>query len=135
MKNTWILAENGSQNSVITAEPVTETGSKTTTSADANSPSGKPAQGQGSMHIIMLVVLFIFMYFVLFRGPQKKQKEHKKMVSSLKKNDRIRTIGGIIGTVVDIKEDEVTLKIDESNNTKIKIVFSAIGKNLSNNKS
>ena len=75
------------------------------------------------------------MYVILFRGPRKKQQEHKKMVQSLEKNDRIRTIGGIIGTVVDIKGDEITLKVDESNNTKIKVVSSAIGKNLTKDKS
>ncbi len=57
------------------------------------------------------------------------------MVQSLQKNDKIRTIGGIIGTVVDIKDDEITLKVDESNNIKIKIASSAIGKNLSKDKS
>jgi preprotein translocase subunit YajC len=70
------------------------------------------------------------MYFLLFRGPRKKQQQHKQMVQSLQKNDRVRTIGGIIGTVVDIKDDEITLKVDESNNTKIKVASSAIGKNL-----
>jgi len=53
------------------------------------------------------------------------------MVQSLQKNDRVRTIGGIIGTVVDIKGDDVTLKVDQSTNTKIKVASSAIGKNLS----
>ena len=53
----------------------------------------------------------------------------------LKKNDRVRTIGGIIGTVVDIKGDEITLKVDESNNTKIRVAKDAIGKNLSKEKS
>lgn len=57
------------------------------------------------------------------------------MVQSLQKNDKIRTIGGIIGTVVDVKDDEITLKVDESNNIKIKIASSAIGKNLSKDKS
>ena len=57
------------------------------------------------------------------------------MVQSLAKNDKVRTIGGIIGTVVDIKGDEVTLKVDESNNTKIRIAASAIGRNLSKDKS
>ena len=56
------------------------------------------------------------------------------MVQGLQKNDRIRTIGGILGTVVDIKDDEITLKVDESNNTKIKIVSSAIGRNLTKDK-
>jgi len=75
------------------------------------------------------------MIFILFRGPRKKQQEHKKMVQSLEKNDKVRTIGGIIGTVVDINGDVITLKVDESNNTKIKVVSSAIGKNLSKDKS
>jgi preprotein translocase subunit YajC len=57
------------------------------------------------------------------------------MVQALAKNDKVRTIGGIIGTVVDIKDDEVTLKIDESNNTKIKVIPSAIGRNVSKDKS
>ena len=53
------------------------------------------------------------------------------MIQSLKKNDKVRTIGGIMGTVMDIKGDEVVLKIDEANNTKIRICTSAIGKTLS----
>jgi preprotein translocase subunit YajC len=52
------------------------------------------------------------------------------MVQALSKNDRVRTIGGIFGTVVDIKGDEITLKVDESTNTKIKVTTSAIGRNL-----
>jgi preprotein translocase subunit YajC len=76
----------------------------------------------------------VVMYLLLFRGPRKKQQQHKQMVQSLKKNDRVRTIGGIMGTVVDVKDDEITLKVDESNNTKIKVASSAIGKNLSEDK-
>ena len=79
-------------------------------------------------------MLIFVMYFLIFRGPKKKQQQQKKLVKSLKKNDRVRTIGGILGTVVDIKENEITLKIDESNNTKIKIVTSAIGANISQQK-
>jgi len=52
------------------------------------------------------------------------------MVQTLAKNDKVRTIGGIIGTVVDIKDDEITLKVDESNNTKIKVLPSAISRNV-----
>jgi preprotein translocase subunit YajC len=78
--------------------------------------------------------MFILMYVILFRGPRRKQQQHRQMVQTLEKNDRVRTIGGIIGTVVDVKGDEITLKVDESNNTKIKVVTSAIGKNLSKDK-
>lgn len=75
--------------------------------------------------------MFVLMYLILFRGPRKKQQEHKQLMQALAKNDRVQTIGGIIGTVVDIKDDEITLKIDESNNTKMKIVRSAISRNMS----
>ena len=74
----------------------------------------------------------MIMYFILFREPRKRQRQQQQMVQSIKKNDKVRTIGGIIGTVVDVKDDEIVLKVDESNNTKIRIMASAIGKNLSN---
>ena len=84
----------------------------------------------GPYNLVFLGLMFVLMYMILFRGPRKKQQEHKKMVQTLSKNDKVRTIGGIIGTVVDIKDDEITLKVDESNNTKIKVLPSAIGRNV-----
>ena len=86
-----------------------------------------PPKGPGSM-LIPMVLMFIVLYFFLFRGPKKKQQQHKQMLEALKKNDRVRTIGGIIGTVVDIRDDEVVIKIDESNNTKMRLVRGAISK-------
>lgn len=76
-------------------------------------------------------LIFIVMYMLLFRGPKKKKQEHQKMVASIQKNARVRTIGGILGTVIDVKEEEITIKIDESNNTKIKIIPSAVAAVLS----
>ncbi len=83
------------------------------------------------MQMLPFILIFVVMYLFLFRGPKKKQAEHKKMLSSLQRNDRVRTIGGILGTVVDVKEDEITLKVDESNNTKIKVTAGSIGAVLS----
>jgi preprotein translocase subunit YajC len=83
------------------------------------------------MTLLMMVLIFVVMYMVLLRGPRKQQQQQKQMVQSLKKNDRVRTIGGIYGTVMDVKGDEVVLKIDEATNTKVHISVSAIGKNLS----
>ena len=78
-----------------------------------------------------LILLFVIMYVFLMRGPRKQQKEQKQMIQTLKKNDRVRTIGGIFGTVVDVRGDEVVLKVDEANNTKIRISTVAIARNLS----
>ena len=71
------------------------------------------------------------MFFMLYRTPQKQKQQRKKLEQSLEKNDKVLTIGGIIGTIVDIKDDEITLKVDESNNTKIKVKRTAIGRNMS----
>ena len=134
MNNLWILAQVEGQQapSSITSEQLTEEGEATTVVPDVNAPPVAPqTRPFGGFSWLFIGLMFILMYFLLFRGPQKQKQQHKKMVQSLEKNDRVRTIGGIIGTVVDIKGDEITLKVDESNNTKIKVVSSAIGKNLS----
>lgn len=135
MNNVWILAQapNEEAPSQITSQRPTAEGEATTTVSDANVP---PTEQQrqtpfNPFNLVLLGLMFVVMYLLIFRGPQKKQQQQKQMVQSLQKNDRVRTIGGIIGTVVDIKGDEITLKVDESTNTKIKVVSSAIGKNLS----
>jgi preprotein translocase subunit YajC len=136
MDNFWILGQ--AEPSGITSEQTnddTEVGTEATTKqpSDANNVQGQRKERPGlfeSPQLLFLGLMFVLMYFVLFRGPKKKQQQHKQMVQALERNDRVRTIGGIIGTVVDVKGDEITLKIDESNNTKIKVISSAIGKNL-----
>lgn len=139
MDNIWILAQTeGDQSpSGITSEPVTGEDTVTTaTASDPNAPAARtrPKSPFDGMAWIWIVLMFVLMYFILFRGPQKQKQERKKLVQSLQKNDRVQTIGGILGTIVDIKGDEITLKIDESNNTKIKITSSAVGKNFSQDK-
>ncbi|MHC4738445.1 MAG: preprotein translocase subunit YajC [Planctomycetota bacterium] len=139
MDNIWILAqaESGEGPSGISSEPVSteETTTMTTTAADPNAPAGrKQPPGIFGNPLLMIGLMLVVMYLFLFRGPRKKQQQHKQMVQDLQKNDKIRTIGGIIGTIVDIKDGEITLKVDESSNTKIKVTPSAIGTNLSKDK-
>ena len=139
MNNLWILAqtEGGDAPSGITSEQISsDEQTTTTTQSDTDTPAGpmKRSPFGGSQQIIFLGLMFVLMYMILFRGPRKKQQQHKQMIQTLTKNDKIQTIGGIIGTVVDIRDDEITLKIDESNNTKIKILRSAIGRNISKDK-
>ena len=136
MENVWIIAQTDSNQAPpqILSEPVTAQEETTTQTAEPNTPvSGAPRQRQGFplVQFLPLILIFVVMYLLLMRGPRKQQQQHKQMVQSLKKNDRVRTIGGILGTVVDIRGDEVTLKIDESTNTKIRVSTSAVGKNLS----
>jgi len=141
MNNIWILAQkDGDEPTGISSAPVTSEGQSSTlapdNTADPNGMGGTPPRkGFGNMQYIFLALMFVMMYFILFRGPRKKQQQHKQMVQTLSKNDKVRTIGGIIGTVVDVKGDEIVLKIDESNNTKIRLSASAIGRNLSKDNS
>jgi preprotein translocase subunit YajC len=124
----------------ITSEPMNEgSAAPATTEAptDVNSTQGPATRtrGFGPQLQLFFIIVMIIVVFMMFRGPRKKQAEHHKMVQSLKKNDRVRTIGGIYGTVVDVREDEIVLKIDESNNTKMRISPNAIGTKLSDEKS
>jgi len=139
MGNFWILAQTdgGGSPSGISSEPVTSEGQTTTTEpggTDGTTTTPRSPGFGGAQQFIFLGLMFVLMYVILFRGPRKKQQQHKQMMAALGKNDKIQTIGGIIGTVVDIKDDEVTLKIDESNNTKMKVLRSAISRNLSKDK-
>lgn len=130
MDNIWILAQNAEQQpSGISSEPVTESGESVVLVADPNTGPAPvaPRKPTGYYNFVILGLMFVVMYFLIFRGPKKKQQQHQRMVKALEKNDRVKTIGGIIGTIVDIRDNEITLKIDESNNTKIKVVPSAIG--------
>ena len=68
-----------------------------------------PGAGLGST-VIMLVLMLAVFYFMLIRPENKRKKEAEEMRSSVKTGDRITTIGGIIGTVVHVKEDRVVLE-------------------------
>ena len=138
MENLWIIAQAAETQgqSEIPAEPVGQNQSTTGTMTAADPNTSRPAAPMSSqssyMQLLFIGGIFVVMYFILFREPRKRQRQQQQMVQSIKKNDKVRTVGGIIGTVVDVKDDEIVLKIDESNNTKIRIMASAIGKNLSN---
>jgi len=69
------------------------------------------------------LIIFIF-YFLIIRPQNKKKKETEKMLSALKKGDKIITIGGIHGTVQSVKETTVIIKVDDS--TKIEFLRSAV---------
>jgi len=136
MNTIWLLAaadETATEGQTLTSETAQDQAETTT----PDTPNAKPAEktqreSPGPLSWLPLVAIFVVMYLLLFRGPQKKQQKHRKMVQELTKNDRVQTIGGILGTIVDVRDDEVIVKIDESNNTKIKVTTGAISRVLSN---
>lgn len=76
--------------------------------------------------ILPLILVFVVFYFVVIRAKRKDEKKRRDMLSELKRGDKVMTIGGIIGKVIDAADDEVVLKVDESNNVKIRFRRSAI---------
>lgn len=89
-------------------------------------PSAVQPNSSGNFMVIlpMYVMIFFVFYLFLIRPQQKKQKEHQGLISQLKKNDEVITAGGIHGTVVNVKEDTVVLKVDD--NVKIEFQKSTI---------
>ncbi|MBK8271172.1 MAG: preprotein translocase subunit YajC [Planctomycetes bacterium] len=94
----------------------------------------KPAPGFfDAFPLPLLIGMFAIMYFLMIRPQSKERKKREALLSALKKNDRVITIGGIVGTVTAVRDDEVTLKVDESSNTKITFSKAAIQKVLASN--
>ena len=89
------------------------------------------AAGPASAQILMLVAMFAIFYFLLIRPQQKKAKEHREMVSSLKKGMRVITSGGIHGTITKVEEN--TVRIEIADNVQIKVVRGNIGLVVSGN--
>jgi len=82
------------------------------------------ASGNPLMTFLPFVAIIAIFYFLIIRPQNKKQKETQKMLSALKKGDKIVTIGGIHGTIQNVKEQTVIVKVDED--TKLEFSRSAI---------
>jgi|TARA_B100001063_G_scaffold161191_1_gene150469 preprotein translocase subunit YajC len=81
--------------------------------------------GQGIAQFIPLILIFIIFYFFLIRPQQKRVKDHKAMVESLKRGDEVITSGGIIGIVDRVMEDD-RIEVTISENTKVQIIRSTV---------
>jgi preprotein translocase subunit YajC len=91
----------------------------------------QPAPDIFSSLAVPLIGILILAYFLLLRPQRREQATRDAMLAALKKNDRVQTIGGILGTVANISADgkEVTVKVDD--NARIKFIRSSIQRVLS----
>lgn len=81
--------------------------------------------GQWQFPLILLAVL-VLMYIFTTRTRRKQEKQRREMLESLGKGDKVVTIGGIVGTVIEVKGNEVTVKVDENNNVRMKFTRWAV---------
>lgn len=79
--------------------------------------------GLGLMPIILVMVIF---YFLLIRPQQKRAKQHKEMLSALKRGDKIVTNGGITGTIIKAVEDSETIEVEIAKDVKVNVVRTMI---------
>ncbi|HOW36271.1 MAG TPA: preprotein translocase subunit YajC [Candidatus Omnitrophota bacterium] len=73
--------------------------------------SGNPF---GSLLIFVYAAIFMIWYFLVIKPNREKQNQQKKMLTNLKKNDEVVTVGGIHGTIVNVKETTVIVRIDDN---------------------
>ena len=87
-----------------------------------------PASGGAASFLgnpmFMILAMFGIMYFLVIRPQSKKAKEHQKMLSELKKGDEVATQGGIIGKITGMKDNEVTLQLQEG--VRVRVLRSSV---------
>jgi preprotein translocase subunit YajC len=101
--------------------------------AQGEAPKAPAPEGGGGSPLSLLPGLLIIaalFYFLMIRPERRKQAAHRELLGALKKNDRVVTIGGIYGVVTNVQRDadEVTIKVDEGTNTKLRVTFGSIAR-------
>lgn len=97
----------------------------------ANTPVGTGQQaatpaGSGWFIMVFPLLLLVVMILMTTMSQRKEKKKRTELLSSLATHDKVQTSGGIIGTVVEIRDDEVVLRVDEVSNTRIRFAKTAI---------
>jgi preprotein translocase subunit YajC len=96
--------------------------------------TGTSGSGQGSTgtsnpmgpFLWILMIGLAVMIFTTSRAGRKQKKEREALLASVKRNDRVQTVGGIIGSVIELTDTEMVLRVDESSNTRIRFSRSAL---------
>ncbi len=101
----------------------------TTTGAPAGPAGGAapaPSPFGGSGFLYMMVALLVVMILMSTLTGRKEKKKREELMRSLGRHDKVQTIGGIIGTIIEVRDDEVVLKVDESSGTRVTFAKSAV---------
>ncbi|SMF30775.1 protein translocase subunit yajC [Alteromonadaceae bacterium Bs31] len=82
--------------------------------AAAQAGDAAPAQGAGFLNFVLLGGLFLFMYFVIIRPQRKRQKDHQSLVDAISKGDEVVMTSGMLGKVIEVTDDYVTLSVSDN---------------------
>ena len=120
---TLLLAQDGPGSQQIPLAPDAELATEATGATPG--PSGATAP-PGMSWFPLLIFVFVAMILFSFLGQRRDRKKKQAIINAVKKHDRVQTVGGVIGSVVELKPDTVVLKVDETSNTRITFARSAI---------
>jgi preprotein translocase subunit YajC len=116
---------------LLLAQP--ETGETTGTATQDGATNGEggdtaaPPAGGFDLFTMMLIFGAVILFMMMLGGGSRKQKKkQQEMMAAMSKGDKVVSIGGIRGSVVEVREDEVVVKVDENNNTRMKFSKEAI---------
>ena len=96
-----------------------------TTNAAAATQATTPPPWWASPFVLPMVLLALFL-FLSSRSKKTQERKQQDILNAIKRGDKVQTIGGILGTVVEARDNEVLVKVDETNNTKIRFSRKAI---------
>jgi preprotein translocase subunit YajC len=117
--------------SAINKAPAPAAGQSATAPADqqpapGNQPQRKPSLLEGQGLIFVMLAFLVVMMLWSSRRRKKQETKQKEMLASLKKGDKVTSIGGIVGTIIEARDDEVVVKVDETNNVRMRFARWAI---------
>ncbi len=116
----------GNGDATTTADGGTQTG---------NAPANAPPPGMGSEMWLFLLLILVVMWVFMIGGGRKEKKRKAAMLAAMGKGDKVQTVGGILGTIVEVRDDEVVVKVDENTNSRLRFSKSAIQAVLDREKS
>ncbi|MCK4979897.1 MAG: preprotein translocase subunit YajC [Candidatus Delongbacteria bacterium] len=93
---------------------------------------GEGGEGSGFAGMIPFILIIFIIYFLMIRPQSKKAKAQKQMLTELTKGDKVVTIGGIYGTIIEVREQTFIMKV--SNTTEIEMLKSSVAEQIKEQK-
>ncbi|MEY4227184.1 MAG: hypothetical protein RL190_1941 [Actinomycetota bacterium] len=128
-----LLASIAQQGPSLPGAPAAPAAGAAPATTDAGAAAGAPAAATqqtgaagGRDFLIMMAVMVGALFLFTWMSQRRERKKRDQLLSGIKRHDKVMTIGGIIGSVVELKDDAVVLKVDETSNTRITFSKSAI---------
>lgn len=126
MTEFFVLAQGAPAPAAAPAPAKTTTATAAVPAADAPAVQPQPQGGIGSfMGMLPMILIIAAMFYLMWRGQAKERKKREAMLTSIKSGDKVITIGGIHGTVAEVKNDGFVIKI--ADNVKIEVTKNAVG--------